>query len=159
MIRSLLNYVQLPAKTLCKFGLALALTIIVAVLALWTWSDFSDVRSDAETIVATTALTMGELTRDSLQAVDGVLESLVARIEEKGVDNLGSEAERENLNRIARRLPVTGAFYVANSTGDIVAAVPSFPSPINVSDRAWFKNLKDEKVGPQVGPAFRSWRD
>ena len=107
MIQSLLNYVQLPAKTLCKFGLVLALTIIVAVLALWTWSDFADVRSDAETIVATTALTMSELTRDSLQAVDGVLESLVARIEEKGVDNLGSEAERENLNRIARRLPVT----------------------------------------------------
>src|SRR5262249_58965474 len=79
--------------------------------------------------------------------------------EDTEIDALCEQAERETLRRVARRLVATGAFYVANSRGDIVAAVPSFPSPINVSDRAWFKNLKDEKVGPQVGPAFRSWRD
>jgi two-component sensor histidine kinase len=127
---------------------------MVAGLAFWTWSDFSCARSDAETIVATTALTMDEFTHESLQAVDGVLESLVAKIDERGIGNLDNETERENLRRIARRLPVTGTIYVANSRGSIVAAVPSLGSPINVSNREWFKRLKDEKVAPQVGRAF-----
>jgi two-component sensor histidine kinase len=154
MIGPLRNYLRLPTKSLSVGTLLLALTIIVAGLAVWTWSDFLDVRSDAETIVSTTALAMDDLTRDSLQAVDGVLESLVARIEEKGIDNLGSEAERENLRRFARRLPETGAIYVANGAGDMVATVPSFWSPLNVSDRDWFKSLKDKKAEPQVGRAL-----
>jgi two-component sensor histidine kinase len=156
---SLRNYVRLPTKTLSVIALVLASTVIGASLAVWTWSDFSDVTNDAETIVSTTALAMDDFARNSLQAVDAVVESLVARIDEKGIDNLGSEAEREHLRRFAKRLPEAGALYIANSAGDIVAAVPSMRSPINVSDREWFKSLKDEKVEPYVGHAFRSLHD
>jgi hypothetical protein len=138
--------------------LVLASTIMVAGLAVWTWSDILDARNDAETIVSTTALAMGDLTSASLHAVDGVLESLVARIEEKGIDNLGTEAESENLRRIARRLPEMGTIYVANNAGDIAAAVPSLQSPVNVSDRDWFKTLKDEKAEPHVGRALPGTR-
>jgi hypothetical protein len=73
---------------------ALALTIILGGLAIWTWSEFSVFRSDAETIVSATALTMDDIARNSLDRVDGVLETVVGRIEEKGIDNINSEAER-----------------------------------------------------------------
>ena len=85
MIGSLRSYVRLPMQTLSVIALVLASTIIVAGLAVWTWRDFSDVKSDAETIVSITSLAMDDLTRASFQAVDGVLEFLVARIEEKGI--------------------------------------------------------------------------
>ena len=151
MIRSLGKYVRLPTKALSVTALVLASTIIVAGLALWTWSDFSDATSDSETIVSTTSLVMDDFARNSLQAADGVLESVVARIEEKGIANLGSEPEMEYLRRFARRLSKAGAIHVANDAGDIVAAVPSLWSRINVSDREWFKSLKDEKAGTHIG--------
>jgi len=151
LIRSLGNYVRLPTKALCVTALVLASTIIVAGLALWTWSDFSEATSDGETIVSTTSLAMDDFARNSLQAVDGVLESVVARIEENGIANLGSEPEMEYLWRCARGLSKAGAIHVANDAGDIVAAVPSLWSRINVSDREWFKGLKDEKAGTHVG--------
>jgi hypothetical protein len=124
LIGSLRNYVQLPTQTLSVTALVLASSIIVSGLAVWTWLDFSDVASDAETIVSTTSLAMDDLTRASFQAVDGVLESLVARVEEKGIHHLGSEAERDYLSRVARRLPKTGAIFVVNNAGDVVASVP-----------------------------------
>lgn len=158
LVLSLRKYVRVPTKTLSTIMLVLASTIMVAGLAVWTWSDILDARNDAETIVSTTALAMGDLTSASLHAVDGVLESLVARIEEKGIDNLGTEAESENLRRIARRLPEMGTIYVANNAGDIAAAVPSLQSPVNVSDRDWFKTLKDEKAEPHVGRALPGTR-
>src|SRR3974390_1747377 len=68
LIRSLLNYLRLPTKTLSIIGLVLASTIIVAGLAAWTWSDFSDVLADAETIVSSTSRAMDDVARSSLQA-------------------------------------------------------------------------------------------
>jgi hypothetical protein len=64
-------------------GLALASTIMIAGLAVWTWYDFSDVLADAETIDSSTAMAMDAVARSSLQAVDGVLESVVGRIDGK----------------------------------------------------------------------------
>ena len=61
------------------------------------------------------------------------------------------------LERYARRLPGTGTIYAADSGGNVVAAVPSLRAPINVSDRDWFKSLKDEKVEPLSGQAFRNF--
>ena len=40
----------------------------------------------------------------------------------------------------------------------VVAAVPFLRSPMNVSDSEWFRSVKDAKVEPQVGRAFRSFR-
>ena len=59
LIGSLRDYVRLPTRTLSVIALVLASTIIVAGLAVWTWLDFSDVKSDAEAIVSTTSLAMG----------------------------------------------------------------------------------------------------
>jgi len=155
LIRSFRNYVPLPTKTLSIIALVLASTIIIAGLAVWTWSDFSDFRSDAETIVAATARAMDDVARNSLQAIDGVLESVVVRMEEKGIDNLSSEAERENLRRFARRLPAMGTIVVADNAGNIVAAVPSLRSPLNVSDQEWFRSLKEGRAEPHVGRALK----
>jgi two-component sensor histidine kinase len=151
LIGSLRNHLQLPTQTLSVTALVLASSIIVSGLAVWTWLDFSDVASDADTIVSTTSLAMDDLTRASFQAVDGVLESVVARVEEKGTQHLGSEAERNYLSRVARRLPNTGAIFVVNNAGDVVASVPALRSSINVSDREWFMNLKDGKAEPHIG--------
>jgi two-component sensor histidine kinase len=76
LIRSLLNYLSVPAKRLWAIGLVLASTLILIGLAAWTWSDYSDVLADAETIVSATSQAMDDVARSSLQAVDGVLESM-----------------------------------------------------------------------------------
>ena len=157
MIRYLLNYVRAPTKALAIIGLALASTIIVAGLAVWTWHDFSDVLADAETIDRSTAMTMDAIARSSLQSVDGVLEAVVERIDREGIDNFATESGRENLEQIARRLPETGTIHVVSNAGSIIAAVPSLHTAVNVSDREWFRSLKDEKVEPQVGGALRSF--
>ena len=149
MSGSLLSYVRAPARII----FALALTIVLGGLAIWTWSEFSVFRSDAETIVSATALTMDDLARNSLDRVDGVLETVVGRIEEKGIDNLDSEAERAALRRLARPLPDTGVIVLANKDGNIVAAMPSLQSPLNVSDREWFRSLKAGGAEPQVSRA------
>ena len=149
MSGSLLNYVRAPARII----FALALTIILGGLAIWTWSEFSVFRSDAETIVSATALTMDDLARNSLDRVDGVLETVVGRINEKGIDNLDSEAEWAALRRLVRPLPDTGVIVLANKDGNIVAAMPSLQSPLNVSDHEWFRSLKAGGAEPQVGRA------
>ena len=101
-------------------------------------------------------MAMDNVARSSLQAVDGVLESIVGRIERDGIASLAAEPGKQALERYARRLPGTGTIYVADSAGNVVAAVPSLRTPINVSDREWFRSLKDEKVEPLAGQAFRS---
>jgi two-component sensor histidine kinase len=156
LIRSLLNYVRLPIKTLSISGLVLASTIIIAGLAAWTLSDFSDVLAGAETIVSSTAIAMDSVARNSLEAVDGVLEAVLDRIAEEGIANIASESEREKLQRFVRRLPGTGAIHIADDGGTIVAAVPSLRNPINVGDREWFRSLKDERVDSQ-GRGFRRY--
>jgi two-component sensor histidine kinase len=155
LIGSRLNPTRLTAKALSGIVLALASAAIIAGLAIWTWSDFADARGDAETKVTATVVAMDDLARRTLQAIDGVLESIVARIEEIGFAKLGGDSEREQLRRLARRLPETGALFVADNAGDIVAAVPSLRFPINISDREWFKILKDEKAELDVGRALK----
>src|SRR5262249_23113015 len=61
----LLGYVRLPVGVI----VALAITVILGGLAIWSWSDFLDFRSDAETIVSATALTMADHARNSLDAI------------------------------------------------------------------------------------------
>lgn len=154
MIRSLLNYARLPVKTLSIGGLVLASTIIIAGLVAWTLSDFSEAEASAETIVSSTAIAMDTLASNSLQAVDGVLESALDRIDDRGMANVASESERERLGRFVRRLPGTGAIYIVDDAGNVVAAVPAQRNPINVGDREWFRSLKDERAEPQ-GRALR----
>jgi len=155
LIRSPLNYFRLTANALSRIVLALASATIIAGLAAWTWSDFADARGDAETKVTATVVALDDLARRTLLTIDGVLESAVARIEEKGLDKLGAESEREQLRRLARRLPETGTLFVADHAGHVVAAVPSLRFPINVSDREWFRILKDEKAELDVGRALK----
>jgi hypothetical protein len=131
---------------------------MIAGLAVWTWYDFSDVLADAETINSSTAKALDGVARSSLQAVDGVLESVVGRIDREGISNLAAESGRQALELYARRLPGTGSIYVADSVGNVVAAVPSLRTPINVSASEWFRNLKDEKVEPQVGQGLGASR-
>src|SRR5215510_5174601 len=156
LIRSLLNYVRLSIKTLSIGGLLLASIIIIAGLVAWTLSDFSDALAGAETIVSSTAMAMDTVASNSLQAVDGVLESTLDSIDGGGIAKLASQSEREKLERFVRRLPGTGAIYIVDNGGNVVAAVPPLSNPINVGDREWFRSLKDEKVEPR-GPAVRKF--
>jgi two-component sensor histidine kinase len=146
---SLLRHVRLPVGVI----VALASTIILGGLAIWSWSDFEDFRSDAETIVSATAVTMEDHARNSLDAIDRILESVVARIEEIGFQNFSSEAATERLGRLARPLPATATIVVADHDGNILAAVPSLRSPLNVSDRDWFRRLKEGRAEREVGRA------
>lgn len=146
---SLIAYVPLPVAVID----ALALAVILGGLALWSWSDFADCRSDAETIVSATALAMEDHARNSLDAIDRVLRSVVARIEENGIADLGSEAEKERLQRLARPLPSTATIAVADHDGNIVAALPPLRSALNVSDRQWFGILREGSAERRVGHA------
>jgi hypothetical protein len=154
MLRALLNHVRPSIKTLSIGGLLLASIIIVAGLVAWTLSDFSGALASAETIVSSTAMAMDTVASNALQAVDGVLESTLDRMDGGGIAKLASQSEREKLERFVRRLPGTGAIYIVDDGGNVVAAVPPLSNPINVGDREWFKTLKDERVEPR-GPAFR----
>jgi len=154
MIRSLLNYVRPSIKTLSLGALVLASTIIIAGLVAWILSDFSDALASAERIVSSTAMAMDTVASNSLQAVDGVLESTLDSIDGGGIAKLASQSGREKLERFVRRLPGTGAIYIVDNGGNVVAAVPPVSNPINFGDREWFRSLKDERVEPR-GPAFR----
>jgi two-component sensor histidine kinase len=56
---------------------------------------------------------------------------------------------------MAARLPETGVVFIVDKLGDVVADTVSFPSPVNVSDREWFKALLAGKTEPYVGRAMR----
>ena len=155
MIRSLLNYLRLTTPALSRMEFVLATTTIVAGLSFWTWADFADVRHNAKAKVSTAALAMDELVRRSLLAIDVVLESVVARAAEQGLDRLGSEQEREHLRRMASRLPETGAIFIADKTGDVVASSIPQAFPVNVRDREWFSILRDGKADLYIGRALR----
>jgi two-component sensor histidine kinase len=144
--------------TRARYKIALALsssTAILCGLAIWTWADFADVRSDAETLISAAAVATDHLARHSLRAIDDVLQSLVVSIEKKGLEQPGTDWESEHLAAFARRLPESAELSVVNKEGAVVAAVPSLSSPMNVSDREWFIDLKAQKVEPTIGRAVK----
>jgi hypothetical protein len=57
------------------------------------------------------------------------------------------------LRLLTRPLPETGMIVLANNDGNIVAAVPPLQSPLNVSDREWFRSLKAGGAEPDVSRA------
>src|SRR5215469_14984283 len=93
-------------------------------LVIWTWLDFADARGDGETRVSAAAAAMSDLARSSLAAIDRVIESVVTRINEIGLDGVASESERVRLRRFANSLPETGALLIFNKAGNAVAAAP-----------------------------------
>jgi two-component sensor histidine kinase len=157
LIRPVLSYFSLTTDALLRIAFVLAAIIIIAGLVFWTWKDFADARREAETKVSTASIAMDELAQRSLLVIDVALDFVVANLEEKGLDALDFEPERERLRRVANRLPETGAIVVADKDGDVVAAVPPVRSPgnVNVSDRDWFKALKDGKAEPYLGHALK----
>jgi two-component sensor histidine kinase len=154
-LRSLLDYVRLTTKALARIESVLAGVVILAGLALWTWADFEDTRRDAEIKVLAAAIAIEELARHSLLAIDGVLESIVARLEVLAIDSSVPEREKEYLRRIARRLPETGAVFVVDRAGLVVASAPAVQATIHVNDREWFRSLKEENEDLVVGRALK----
>lgn len=92
MIRSLLNYLRLSIKTPSIGALVLASAIIVAGFAVRTLSDFSDALTGAETIISSTAMAMDTVATNYLQAVDGVLESTLDRMNGGGIAKFASQS-------------------------------------------------------------------
>lgn len=152
MVRSLFNYVRLTTEALSRIEFVLAATTIVIGLVLWTRTDFAEAQRSAEAKVSAAALAMEELARSSLLAIDGVLEAVVSRIAEQGLDKLASSGE---LRRMASRLPKTGAVFIADKIGHVIADTESYPSPVTVSDREWFQILRDGKAEFHVGRALK----
>ena len=171
LLSSLLNNLRLTTKALARIECVLAAGAIVAGMTVWTWTDFEDAHRDAETKVSAAAIAVEELARHSLLAIDGVLELVVSRLEEKGLDQLGSATQIEYLGRIARRLPETGAVFIADRTGTVVASASTqratansdsvgvnaapLTTTVDVSDREWFRFLKEEKADLVVGRALK----
>ena len=155
MSRSFLNYVKLTTEALSRIEFVLAATSIIVGLIFWTRTDFAEARRNAETKVSAAALAMEELARSSLLAIAGVLESVASRVAEQGLDNLGSHSEQERLRRIASRLPETGVVFIADKSGNVVAATESYPLPVSVSDREWFRILRDGTAEFHVGRALK----
>ena len=89
MGRSPFNDVWRTTQSLSRLGFVLAAITIVAGLVFWTWTDFTDVRRDAEAKVSNAALAIDQLAGRSLLAIDVVLESVIARLAEQGLDKLG----------------------------------------------------------------------
>jgi two-component sensor histidine kinase len=157
LIRQLRNNVNLTTNALSTVVLGLATTAIIAGLVIWTWSDFADARGDGEVRVSAAAAAMSDLARSSLATVDRVMESVVARINEIGLDGLASGSEEVRLRRFANSLPETGALLIFDKAGDAVAAAPLvLPASLHVGDREWFRAVQDETVGLYVGRALKS---
>ena len=118
--------------------------------------DFVDARGDGEARVSAAAAAMNDLARSSLATIDRVVESVVARIKEIGLDGLTSEPEKARLRRFANNLPESGALLIFNNAGDAVAAAPLvLPAPLHVGDHEWFRAVQDETVGIYIGHALK----
>ena len=146
---------KLTTEALSRIEFILAATSIIGGLIFWTRTDFAEARRNAETKVSAAALAMEELARSSLLAIDGVLESVASRVAEQGLDKLGSHSEQERLRRIASRLPETGVVFIADKSGNVVAATESYPLPVSVSDREWFRILREGTAEFHVGRALK----
>jgi len=155
LIRWSRNGARLTTDALSRIGLGLAAATIVVGLTIWTWADFVDAYRDAEVKVFSAAVAVDELASRSLSAIDAVLEAVVVRVEEQGFDKLRSESENEHLKRMARRLPETGALFIFDETGELVANTGSHSLPVNVSDREWFRALRGGKDEAHVGRALK----
>lgn len=155
MIRSLLNYVRLTTEALSRIEFVLAACTILAGLIFWTRTDFAEARRNAEAKVSAAALAMDELARSSLLAIDGVLEAVASKVAEQGLDRFASGSETERLRRFASRLPETGAVFIADTSGAVVAATESYALGVNVSDREWFRILRAGTTEFHVGRALK----
>jgi two-component sensor histidine kinase len=155
LIRSLLSYVRLTTDALSRIEFVLATMAIVAGLAFWTWADFTDAHREAEDKVSSAALAVEELVRHSFLAIDVVLEAVATRSAEQGLDKFQSELEMDRLKRIAARLPETGAVFVVDRVGNVVAGTASYAPLTNVGDRAWFRAMQDGKTEVYVGRALK----
>ena len=89
--------------------------------------------------------------------IDGLIEAIIARLDEIGLDRLTSESESRRLRRVLKYLPEASELFVVDRVGNTVAAAPSGlqSSLINdVSGREWLRALRDEKVERYVGRAL-----
>jgi two-component sensor histidine kinase len=150
-----LNHLGPTTRALSRIQFVVATTTIVAALAFWTWADFAELEEAAEAKVSDASLAVSELADRSLLAIDVVLESAAARLSERGLDDFGSESDRNYLTQIARRLPETGALFVVDRTGNVVGSTASYLPQGNSSDREWFKVLRDGKEELFVGHALK----
>ena len=146
---------RLTTEALSKLALGLASSGIAIGLAYLTWTDFADSRRDAMARVSAAASIIEEHTRRSLLATDIVLESVTEWVEQRGVAALRSPMEWEHLRKLAGRLPASGALFIMDQAGEVIAATPSDPPPrANVSDREWFRHLKEGHQALYIGRAL-----
>ena len=67
------------------------------------------------------SLAVCETAGRSLLAIDVVLEPVAARLSKQGLDNFGTDSDGNYLTQIARCLPETGALFIVDKTGHVVA--------------------------------------
>jgi two-component sensor histidine kinase len=150
-----LSHLRPSTRALSRIQLVVATTTIVAALAFWTSTDLAEVEKAAEVQVSDASLAVSELAGRSLLAIDVVLESVAAKLSERRLDNFGSDSDRNYLTQIARRLPETGALFISDKAGNIVAATAAYPLQNNASDREWFTVLQDGKAEFFIGHALK----
>ena len=150
------NFAGLTTNALSKLVVTLSSGAIIGGLAIWTGSDFAQARRDAEVKVSAAVVAISDVMHWSLVALRGLVEPAGAKIGDGGPDKLSSEGELADLTRFARYLPEMGELFVADNAGNVVAAVPTqLPFALNVSDREWFKALRDGRTEMYIGRALK----
>ena len=152
---SLFSFVRLTTNQLSAVGIVLSSAAIVGGLTIWTWSDFAQARRNAEVNTTAAAVAIGDTLHWSLIAIGGLVEPLRAKIEAGGSDKL-SEKQLADLRRFARYLPEMGQIFVCDEDGNVIAAEPrQLPLSLNLSDREWFRALRDGTSGIYIGRAVK----
>ncbi len=153
---STLRVTRPTTEALFKTVLALVLVGVISALSWWTWQDFDGDRREAEARVSAAAMVAKGHAARSLAAIDAVLASVAELAERDGVEGFRSEQQWQRLRHFAARLPETGEIFIVDSAGRQVAATPVYPAPnTDVSDREWFRQLKDGNEAFHIGRALK----
>src|SRR5262249_41943363 len=113
-------------------------------------------RRDAEAKVSAAVVAISDVMHWSLVALRGVVEPIAAKIEAGNPDEPFSAKQLEYLRRFAQYLPDIGELFVTDREGNVVAAEPkNLPFSLNLSDREWFKALRDGTSAIYIGRAVK----
>jgi two-component sensor histidine kinase len=150
---------RLTTKELSKIMVVLSSVSIVAGLTCWTLSDVFEARREAEVRLSAAVVALSDIMHWSLVTLRGVVQPLGAKIENEGLEKLGSVGQLAELNRFAEYLPKTGQLFVTNKEGEVIASAPNrLPSPLNLRDREWFRALQNGASGIYIGRALKGRR-
>jgi diguanylate cyclase (GGDEF)-like protein/PAS domain S-box-containing protein len=123
-----------------------------------SWRDYNASLAEAEVTATNYANLLEEHAKRSLEAADLILQRLIDRSAEKGMDKLAASATDWNiLHDAVEASPQTGALYLLDVQGKLLFSTRQFPADpaVNFSDRNFFATL--QKGGTSQSVISRSF--